>query len=480
MAEESRSCFCVGKRDFDVQSCTACQQGTSLELSSGLDRPLSRKRSRFQVIPDAEIDIMQKGYTPEKTETSTKWAIKNFLEWKESRRGTADTTVPEDILHCTDPDVLSHWLSRFAVETRMQSGMQYPPSTIYCLLAGVQRHMRSINPNAPTFLDKANKHFTALHNSLGVLFRSLRERNIGTSTSHHQPFTRDEIDQLWESGVIGTATPQSLLYAVFFYNGIQFCLRGGDEHRKLKLVQIQQDDTGYVYYENGSKNHKGTFSDRGIENKIVRSERVPEAGQRCHVHILDLYYSKLPSDAHQQEAFYFRPKPKTPKEGPWYSSVPIGKNKLAVMVSDMCAKAGLEKKTNHSLRATAATVLFQANIPEKVIQERTGHRSLEALRMYERSTQQQHSAASKILATNKSLDYEKAIHPGPSTEPLGRLPEGFSSGFNPVSLNIGSMSGCTVNISYNQPTPFTDHQPTQQEAMPTVTAEELEELLSDF
>ena len=79
-----------------------------------------------------------------------------------------------------------------------------------------------------------------------------------------------------------------------------------------------------------------------------------------------------------------------------------------------------------------------------------------------------------------SLDYEKVTRSGPSAEPLGRLPEGFSSGFNPVSFNIGSMSGCTVNISYNQPTPFTDHQPTQQEAVPTVIAEELEELLSDF
>ena len=65
------------------------------------------------------------------------------------------------------------------------------------------------------------------------------------------------------------------------------------------------------------------------------------------------------------------------------------------MVSDTCAKAGLEKKTNHSLHITATIVLFQANIPEKIIQERTGHRSLETLRMYEWSMQQQqqHSAA---------------------------------------------------------------------------------------
>jgi integrase len=35
--------------------------------------------------------------------------------------------------------------------------------------------------------------------------------------------------------------------------------------------------------------------------------------------------------------------------------------------------------TNHSLRATGATRLFEANVPEKLIQERTGHRSIDAL-----------------------------------------------------------------------------------------------------
>ena len=227
---------------------------SGLKLSSEVDRPLSRNRSRFQVILDAEMDIMQNGYTPEKTDTSTKWLLKNFLEWKEwkeSRSGTADTTVSEDILHCTYPDLLSHWLGHFAVALRMQSGMQYPTRTVYYLLAGVQWHMRSINPNAPNLRDKIrDKSFTALHNILDFLFKGVWGRNIGISTTHHQPFTRDEINQLWESGVIGTASPQSLLNAVFFYNGMQFCLWGGDEHRKLKLVQFR-DDTGYVCYENG-------------------------------------------------------------------------------------------------------------------------------------------------------------------------------------------------------------------------------------
>ena len=69
------------------------------------------------------------------------------------------------------------------------------------------------------------------------------------------------------------------------------------------------------------------------------------------------------------------------------------------MVPDLCSEAGLSsRKTNHSLRVSGATRLFEAGVPEKVIQQRTGHHSLEALHMYERVTEQQELAVSKILS----------------------------------------------------------------------------------
>ena len=57
------------------------------------------------------------------------------------------------------------------------------------------------------------------------------------------------------------------------------------------------------------------------------------------------------------------------------SSVPVGKNHLSKMVKDMCSQAKIEgKKTNHSLRASGITTLFQAGVSEKVIQDWSGHR----------------------------------------------------------------------------------------------------------
>ena len=57
------------------------------------------------------------------------------------------------------------------------------------------------------------------------------------------------------------------------------------------------------------------------------------------------------------------------------------------MLKETCSQAGLSTEfTNHSLRAYGATSLFQAKVPEKLIQQCTGHKSLKALRQYERTS----------------------------------------------------------------------------------------------
>ena len=112
----------------------------------------------------------------------------------------------------------------------------------------------------------------------------------------------------------------------------------------------------------------------------------PKAGDRCPVRILDQYISKLPQEAITQDLFYVRPLETLPSNpsAPWYSSVAIGKHTLNQKVESMCMEAGVTShKTNHSLRATGATQMYKKGTPEKLIQVRTGHRSLEALRAYE-------------------------------------------------------------------------------------------------
>lgn len=70
-----------------------------------------------------------------------------------------------------------------------------------------------------------------------------------------------------------------------------------------------------------------------------------------------------------------------------------------MLANNMCDKVGIDRKNNHSLRATGATEMFAANVPEKLIQSRTGHRSVEALRLYERPSHDQYQAVSNVLTS---------------------------------------------------------------------------------
>ncbi len=72
-------------------------------------------------------------------------------------------------------------------------------------------------------------------------FRELRANGVGTESCATKSLTPEDEEKLWATGVLSTDTPQGLLNAVFFYNGKNYLLRGGAEHRGLNLSQIQRN-----------------------------------------------------------------------------------------------------------------------------------------------------------------------------------------------------------------------------------------------
>ena len=68
---------------------------------------------------------------------------------------------------------------------------------------------------------------------------------------HTEIVTKEAELKLWTSGVMGVDTPRSLQNAAFYIVGKMFSLRGGVEHRLLKLSQISRvsNPDQYVYHE---------------------------------------------------------------------------------------------------------------------------------------------------------------------------------------------------------------------------------------
>ncbi len=110
------------------------------------------------------------------------------------------------------------------------------------------------------------------------------------------------------------------------------------------------------------------------------------------------YHSLLPMNR-KYEALYLRPRINY-SPGLWFQDMAIGVKKFQGFVKEIITKAGLDGYfTNHSLRSTAVTCLYQGGVKEQVITEITGHRSL-AVRGYKRTHKDQRYRASQILMDN--------------------------------------------------------------------------------
>ena len=454
---ETQACsfspFCVGMCEW-----TGCEaaRGVNVEprpqsfqsepLPSTATVSSSSEITRFRFASDEQLSELSKGLIPTSTSKSTRWAMKVFNLWSEEwNKSRPQDSVPADLLSCNDPMLLSKHLSQFAVEVRKTNGEPYPPATIHQLLCGLLRHMRETSPGCPNFLDKRfpiqgtpwHSWCTFPHFALWWYWLTRTYRCV----------TRED-EKLWGRGILGTNTPRSLQNAAFFIAGKMFCLRGG-EHRSRKLPQLKRmcNPDHYLCTENVSKNINGSFKQLHIKSKIVPVFACPAAGERCPFHILDTYISKLPPQAFERDLFYIRPIETVPTKptSPWYSAIPVGKNTQweSKEMVHTCWYWGQKKQTIALEQQVLHRCMTEESL-KKVIQERTGHRSIEALRCCERTSMRQHCPVSALLSTPTQSSYMEQLYHQSTTSQ--QMLETKASVSNP-SVSFGNVHGCTININ---------------------------------
>jgi len=173
-----------------------------------------------------------------------------------------------------------------------------------------------------------------------------------------------------------------ILNTVYFYNCKVFGLRSFDEHRNLKCSQftkhLEKWKRVYMEYTDfGSKTNCGGLKDMKVENKKVRQHENPDDPDHCVVNIFQKYLCSIPS---LDDFFYFHPLADDGSEVPRFANQQVGRNKLSQIIPDMCKAAGKSGcKTGHSVIVARAMLLYQQDFSDQLINERTGHRSLEAL-----------------------------------------------------------------------------------------------------
>lgn len=364
------------------------------------------------------INSYSNSWTSESAKKKQAWAVGTYSSWviyrnNFSRHKAKEPPILKE-LKDQDDNELDYSLSRFAAEARKQDGKMYPGKTLYELIISIQSYLRHECKKSVTLIDVSGKTFPHLNAALNNEMKEATSAGVGVETKQADVVSMNQEELLWEKGILGSDSPETLRDTLLWIFGLHFGLRAGQEHRSLRMknsqISAKVDETGksYLQYvQDVSKTNSGGLAHRNVKRKVCRAYENLEQPERCPVRLYSLYLSHCPSDLSKtQNAFYLRPLEK-PNSHVWYYNQAAGKNTLSAVVGKLMKKGGFQGYyTNHSLRATCATRLYQENVDEQIIQEITGHRSLDGLRSYKRTSTIQKQTTDSLLqppASNASV-----------------------------------------------------------------------------
>ena len=217
-----------------------CDIGEAVCVSEVVDKQDQQQSKvvRFGTpVTNEDLEVVQKSGVPKNTSTSTRWALNVWKEWVIARKSMCLVEDSEKEYVISEKffdmpvEAISFWLPKFIVEVRNKKGESYPPDTLYGLCCGLQRSLKENDLLINFFTDKS---FNKTREVLDAYMKKLK--STGNFEKRSSDIITDEMeDRLWEVGVLGDSNPQSLLDSLFYYIGLYFALRGGDEHRRLRF-----------------------------------------------------------------------------------------------------------------------------------------------------------------------------------------------------------------------------------------------------
>ena len=349
-----------------------------------------------------------------RTEYKMMWGVRAFNEWRTNRLNDIvnfDNKIFEanlnDIANLSKEN-LEYALCRFIPEVRkLKTGDDYPGKTLYEMIVSIQKF---VNLNGKKWKLVEGPDFVELRNVLDNVMKERALKNIGMVKKQACIISMEVESKLWQQGILGEDSPDKLRDTVLFLIGIHTGMRAGDEHYALRRhspwkdsqITFKKNESGVrcaVYTEDAvTKTHDGGLKSMRKSKKVSWIYPSSEIS-RCPVRLIDKYMGLCPSvtDPNNKANFYLRSLSRT-TPAQWYSNRPIGIHCLRKTVNELLKNSDLDGFfSNHSLRRTSTTRLFNAGVDRKLVKEFTGHTS-DAVDQYQITSHHQREQISKIVS----------------------------------------------------------------------------------
>ncbi len=146
---------------------------------------------------------------------------------------------------------LCHSLCCFVNEVRKQDGTEYPGNTIYQIVICLQFFLEGKGKDWKLLDDP---EFLSLKNTVDNVMKQRMLEGVG-ERKPSEPISLLQENKMWADGVLGTSNPDQLRDTLLFLLGLNFALRGGEEHKNLRSpgfnsqLVLCSDESGVKYLE---------------------------------------------------------------------------------------------------------------------------------------------------------------------------------------------------------------------------------------
>ena len=150
--------------------------------------------------------------------------FKRFLLTKQEKRE----------IHDIGPDMLDEYLANYVLSVRKCDGSEYEPSTIRNMISSIDRKLKRNKYPVQIMQETNTNHFQLTRDALKAKQRTLKKMGKGNKPNATDPISDEEIDILYDRGILGGTSPKALLNTLWFNNCVSLGLRGTTENYNLR------------------------------------------------------------------------------------------------------------------------------------------------------------------------------------------------------------------------------------------------------
>ena len=161
----------------------------------------------------------------------------------------------------------NEYICEFIISVRTKDGKDYEPSSLRSLLASFERHLiknfYSVSITNDLVFEKTRKVLLSKQ-------KELKKKGKGNRPNASIALTSDELNRLYEKGLLGTRNPEALLNTLWLNSIMHFGLRGCKEHRNMCWgdVKLKETANGKAYLE---FNERQTKTRTGSDCRDIRA-----------------------------------------------------------------------------------------------------------------------------------------------------------------------------------------------------------------